>query len=173
MAILTVFAGTFNPIHTAHLIMAESVRDLPECEKILFIPSYNPPHKENDLASVRHRFNMVKLAIEDNPCFEISDIEFKIKGKSYTINTLRELYERTPDISGKIKFIIGSDAYSSLSAWHKSEELGQVADFVVVERSRINISSSEIRQRIKNSQSIRYLVNEKVREYIYEHRLYT
>lgn len=170
---LTVFAGTFNPIHIAHLIMAESVRDTHNCDKVLFIPSYDPPHKDDELVDPYHRFNMVKMAVEDNPNFEISDIEYKMQGKSYTINTIKKLYEENPDIKGKIKFIIGTDAYKGLNSWYNSNKLKELLDFVIVNRSKIDISSSEIRQRIKNSQSIRYLVTGKVREYIYEHRLYT
>ncbi|OGI00011.1 MAG: nicotinate (nicotinamide) nucleotide adenylyltransferase [Candidatus Melainabacteria bacterium GWF2_37_15] len=170
---LTVFAGTFNPIHIAHLIIAESVRDTMSCEKIMFIPSYNPPHKENDLADAHHRFNMVKLAIADNPYFEISDIEFKMQGISYTINTIRKLYEEIPDIEGKINFIIGTDAFKEINSWHESEELVKLVNFVIIDRADINISSSYIRERIKKGQSIKYLVSESVKEYIYGHKLYT
>lgn len=171
--ILTVFAGTFNPIHIAHLIIAESVRDNLSCERVLFIPSFEPPHKTDFLINPMHRYTMAELAIENNPYFEISDIEYKMSGKSYTINTIKKLYEVNLDIEGKIKFIIGTDAYNNLDSWHKSEELRELLDFVVIDRAKIDISSSDIRQRIKNGQSIRYLVPDKVREYIYEHRLYT
>ena len=170
---LTVFAGTFNPIHIAHLIIAESVRDSMNCEKILFIPSYIPPHKENNLADAYHRFNMVKLAIADNPYFEVSDIEFRMKNTSYTINTIRKLYEEMPDIEGKINFIIGTDAYKEINSWHESEELLKLVNSVVIDRADINISSSYIRERISKGQSIKYLVSESVKEYIYEHKLYT
>jgi len=183
---LTVFTGTFNPIHTGHLIIAEHIRDYLDCNKILFIPSYIPPHKKELLANPVHRFNMVKLATADNPCFDVSDIEFRLGGISYTINTIRKLYEENPDISGKIKFIIGADAYPEIDSWYKSNELKKLVDFVVIARPNspeidntvikapvIDISSSNIRLRVKNNKSIKYLVSENVREYIYGHKLYT
>lgn len=183
---LTVFAGTFNPIHTAHLIMAETVRTCLNCEQILFIPSYIPPHKDNHLADAHHRLNMTKLAVEDNPYFKVSDIEFRIKSLSYTINTIKKLYEENPDIKGKIKFIIGADAYLGVKNWHNGNELIKLLDFIVLARPdspqvnntvinapAIDISSSYIRKRVEKGQSIRYLVNDKVMDYIYEHKLYT
>ncbi len=183
---LIVFAGTFNPIHTGHLIIAEHIREYMDCSKILFIPSYNPPHKNNLLVEAEHRLNMVKLATYDNPYFEVCDIEFQMKGISYTINTIRKLYEENPDINDKINFIIGADAYLEIDSWYQSDELKKILNFVVLARPNspkindiviktpvIDISSSNIRLRVKNDKSIRYLVSERVREYIYEQKLYT
>lgn len=190
---ITVFAGTFNPIHTAHLILAESVRTALKFEKIIFIPSFCPPHREESLAPAEDRLNMVKLAIADNPCFEVSDIEFSMSGKSYSVNTIRKLYEKYLDISGKINFIIGTDAFLHIKTWHKAEELISLVRFIVLSRSGnglgndeklknidftvvntpiVDISSSQVRERIQTRKSIKYLVSEPVREYIQKNGLY-
>ena len=192
---LTVFAGTFNPIHIAHLILAESVKTFLDAKKILFIPSYIPPHREAELAPAEHRLEMVKLAIANNPAFEASDIEFKLKGKSYTFNTIKHLYQQYPDIKGKINFIIGTDAFLQIDSWYKAEELADLVNFIVLSRKgslvmetkniktenityqiieapMIDISSSYIRQKIKNNESINYLVRDNVKKYIHQHKLY-
>jgi nicotinate-nucleotide adenylyltransferase len=186
---LTIFAGTFNPIHTAHLIMAEAVRTELSLEKILFIPSFIPPQKNNGLVSPEHRLNMVKLAVQDNPHFEVSDIELKLDGVSYTYNTVSELYRQNPDVS-KINFIIGTDAFNNIESWYKSDELAKMLDFVVLSRPNsekihkegynyrfvdapeIDISSSLIRGKIKQNKSIKYLVPKQVEDYIKENGLY-
>lgn len=168
---LTVFAGTFNPIHIAHLIIAEAVRCDLNCEKVLFIPSFIPPCKNGETVSAEHRLNMVRLAVESNPYFEVSDIEFKLGGTSYTFNTISELYRQNPDIEGKINFIIGSDAFKSVTTWHKYEELEKLVNFVVIQRE-IQISSSYIRERIKENKSVKYLVPDAVEKYIIENKLY-
>lgn len=197
MNYLTVFAGTFNPIHIAHLIIAESVRTEINAEKILFIPSYIPPQKDNDLAGAEHRLNMVKLAIKNNPFFEVSDIELQLQGISYTYNTIQELYRQNPHVKGQINFIIGADAFNNIETWHKYEELAKLINFIVISRPKskevkeiadnlslkdfsyqfidapkIDISSSSIRQRIKEKKSIKYLVPDKVENYIIENKLY-
>ncbi len=195
---LTVFGGTFNPIHIAHLILAEWVKSDLNLDKILFIPSYIPPHRENEIADSKHRLQMVKLAISGNPAFEFSDIEFQRKGKSYAIDTIRQLYTDYPDVAGKINFLIGTDAFLHIDSWHKSEELVELVNFIIFARQGtpdaekiienkklkninytiletpvIEISSSSIRERIKNGKSIKYLVNDGVGEYIQKNKLYT
>ena len=194
---LTIFAGTFNPIHIAHLIVAESVRTELNAEKILFIPSFIPPFKNGDVAEAEHRLNMVKLAIKSNPHFEVSDIELKLQGTSYSYNTIQELYRQNPQLEEKINFIIGADAFNHIESWYKHEELAQLINFIVlarpkskeveeivsnlslkdfsyqfVEAPRIDISSSYIRQRIKENKSIKYLVTNEVENYIIENKLY-
>ncbi|MEI8388383.1 MAG: nicotinate (nicotinamide) nucleotide adenylyltransferase [bacterium] len=194
---LTVFAGTFNPIHIAHLIIAESVRTELNADKILFIPSFIPPHRDSDLAGAAHRLNMVKLAIETNPHFEVSDIELKLQGISYTFNTIQELYRQNSEIKSKINFIIGADAFNNIESWYKYEELAKLINFIVlarpkskdieeiinnlslkdfsykfVEAPRIDISSSFIRQRVKEKKSVKHLVTNEVESYIEKNRLY-
>lgn len=194
---LTVFSGTFNPIHIAHLIIAESVRIQFNADKILFIPAYIPPHRENDLASPEHRLNMVNLAIQDNPFFESSNIEFLRHEKSYTYDTIKKLREENSSISGKINLIIGSDAFKFIDSWHKPDKLADLANFIIVPRPDnsdisqifneiklqnftyqiakaplLDISSSYIRKRISENKSIKYLVPKLVEEYIYSNSLY-
>ena len=90
---ICVFQGTFNPIHNAHLRVADFLVNKYDFDKFIFIPAFNPPHKNTDLSFSKHRYNMVKLAVEDNPKFEISDIEYKREGKSYTYLTICQLRE--------------------------------------------------------------------------------
>lgn len=166
---LCIFAGTFNPIHRAHLKMAELALEEYGFDKILFIPAYNPPHKDVELSE--HRYNMVKLAIQNNQKFEISDIEYQRKGKSYTYLTILELYKKY-DIEGKISFIIGQDSIEKFDTWYEAEKLKNLIEFVPFERLPEDISSSEIRQRVKENKPIDDLVTKEVGDYIERHRLY-
>lgn len=194
---LTIYPGTFNPVHIAHLIIAETVHTYLGLEKIIFIPSSNPPHRNNDIAEAKARMEMVKLAISDNQCFEASDIELRMDGKSYSYNTVRRLYEEYSNIEGKINFIIGADAFELIDTWYEAQKLAEIVNFVVLARpdypklsdiqNKINIknysyteipipvmavSSSYIRNRIKAGQSIKYLVSSNVEEYIIKNRVY-
>ena len=194
---LTVFSGTYNPIHTAHLIIAETVRDELQLDKVTFIPAYYPPHRDLDLASPEHRLDMVKIAIADNPYFEVNDIEYQRQEKSYTYFTIQELLDKNPEASGKINFIIGSDAFKLIDTWYEIENLAKLVNFVIVIRPDnmeigklldnvklsnfdfqivktplLDISSSDIRRRIKKNKSIKYLVPKAVEEYIYDNNLY-
>ena len=190
---LCVFAGTFNPIHNAHLKMAQYVLDNFKFDKILFIPAHIPPHKclKEDLS--QHRFKMVQLAINDNSKFEISDIEYKRNGKSYTYETIVELYKQYK-LDGKINFIIGTDAFKQIESWYKSEKLKNLIDFIVFVRENeivdlsdlrnkgynfkfadmnfIDISSTDLRKRIKSNENIKEFVPKIVEEYINEYGLY-
>lgn len=166
---LCIFAGTFNPIHNAHLKMAQLAYENYGFDKILFIPAYNPPHKDTALS--KDRYKMVELAIQKIPYFEISDIEYKRKGKSYTYLTILELYKKY-DIEGKISFIIGKDAYEKFDSWYEAEKLKGLIDFVIFDRCDEDISSSKVRQRIKENKSIKELVPEEVGDYIERHNLY-
>lgn len=166
---LCIFAGTFNPIHRAHLKMAQLALEEHDFDKILFIPAFNPPHK--DVALAQDRYNMVELAVKNYPKFEISDIEYKRKGKSYTFLTVTELYEQY-DIEGKIHFIIGKDAYENFDSWYRADELKKLIDFVVFDRIPEDISSSKVRRRIKEHKPIDDLVTKEVGDYIERHNLY-
>jgi len=190
---LCVFAGTFNPIHNAHLAMGSYVLEHFNFDKILFIPAFKPPHKDYDENLSEHRLNMVRIAVEDNPKFEISEIEFERDEKSYTYDTIRELYKKY-DTAEKISFIIGTDAFGQIETWYKTEELKNLIDFVVFIRENdivdfsklkekgynytfanmkhIEISSTDIRERIKQGLSINNFVPRKVEEYIIENGLY-
>ena len=190
---LCIFPGTFNPIHRAHLKMAEYVLKNYGFDKIIFIPAYRPPHKDYSPDMCLHRYNMVKEAIKYNPKFEISDIEFKLEGKSYSYLTVLELYKKY-NIDGNIKFIIGTDAFSQIKTWYETDKLKKIVDFIVFIRDNktvnfenlkldgynfkftnmpfTDISSTELRQRIVENKPIDNLVTEEVKEYIIKNGLY-
>ena len=192
---LCVFQGTFNPIHNAHLKMAEFIRENYGFEKIIFIPASVPPHKDYDLQNAVHRLNMVKLATSYNRRFEVSDIEFKLKGKSYSYVTALELYKQY-DIDGKINFIIGTDAFEKIESWYKTEEFKKLVDFIVFVRENNfaserfqhlknkgynfqfaglqfeDISSTEIREKIAAGNLPDNLIPKTVEDYIIRHELY-
>ena len=192
---LCVYQGTFNPIHNAHLRVADYVVEKYDFDKLIFIPAYNPPHKNLDIAIASHRLNMVKLATQNNDKFEVSDIEYKLKGKSYTYNTICELYKKY-DVEGKINFIIGTDAFKNITKWFNADKLKELVKFIVFSReenlcksdydtmfekgydfvfetlSFEDISSSSIREKVKKGESIKGLVEEKTEEYIIKNGLY-
>ena len=193
---LCLYCGTFNPIHNAHIAVANYVKSNFDFDLILFIPSYIPPHKNIDKILANHRFNMVKLALEDYSSFKVSDIEFKSEQNSYTYNTIKKLYELYNDIDNKINFIIGTDAFRNIEHWYRAEELKNLVEFIVFVRENdfksedfeilrekgynfkftkmpfVNISSTNIRNYIKNDQSISNLLPEKVENYIIRNGLY-
>lgn len=184
---LCVFQGTFNPIHKAHLDMAEYVLRKFGFDRIIFIPAFRPPHKAYDTALTPHRFKMVELAARQNPKFEVSDIEYQNDRKSYTYFTILELYKKY-EIDGKIYFIIGTDAFKNLKSWYETDKLKELLTFIVFKRGdeKISsdydfieadmefedISSTDIRERINRGKSITGLVTKEVEEYINENGLY-
>ncbi len=132
-----IFGGTFNPIHFGHLRAAEEVREALGLSKVIFIPSCVPPLKSGDLAEVHCRLDMVRLAIRDNPYFELSDMECRRGEKSYTVKTLEELKEQHPSIEPF--FILGVDAFLDMPNWYQPERLIQLCDFIVVNRPPFSI----------------------------------
>ena len=186
---LGILGGTFNPIHLGHLILAEEARQRLALDKVIFVPSFLPPHKDNGLIlDADDRYKMICLATEKNKFFETSDIEIKRKGKSYTIDTLNEFKKEYPD--SELFFIIGSDVIKDLPQWQDIKEVERLVKFVIATRpgyplkdiqeedallvqiQALDISAYEIRRRIKGKLSIRYLVPEDVRQYIIKRRLY-
>jgi nicotinate-nucleotide adenylyltransferase len=127
-----IFGGTFNPIHYGHLRAAEEICEKLEFDKILFVPSANPPLKTDDLADAIHRYRMAELAIAKNKFFRISDIELKIRGKSYTLKTIRELIKSYPEV--EFLFILGIDAFLDISSWWNPEKLLKLVNFVIISR---------------------------------------
>ena len=130
--------GAFNPIHYGHLRAAEEVRMKLGFEKILFIPSGNPPLKVRDLADVNHRYEMTRLSVDTNSFFDISDIECGVSRKSYTVETLATLGERYPDY--EFFFILGHDSFLDIPVWYQPERLMELANFVVVSRPGFRFS---------------------------------
>jgi nicotinate-nucleotide adenylyltransferase len=191
-----VFGGAFNPVHLAHLIIAEDVRQQMHLEKVLFIPYANPPHKDfSKLAEAKHRIAMLELAVKSNPHFEVSDIEVKrgSSEKSYTVNTLMELREIFKKDEIKPYLIIGMDNLVELHTWKDPGKLFVLSEVCVLNRPgyliqdvnnefyrkvtfvpapNIDISATEIRHKIKEDKSIKYLVPDEVEKYIFEHKLY-
>jgi nicotinate-nucleotide adenylyltransferase len=129
---LGVFGGTFNPVHFAHLRLAEEVREALGLERVLFIPSADPPHKSRQLASAAQRLEMVELALASNPAFEALDLELRRPGPSYSVDTLRALSRLYA--GQRLWFLLGSDTLAELDSWRDPEQLVGLADFAVVGR---------------------------------------
>lgn len=192
---LCVFQGTFNPIHNVHMAMANFIKNNFDYDTILFIPAYKPPHKECDDDLATHRYQMVKLAIEGENAFSISNIEYQNERYSYTYLTIEELYKRYK-VEGKIGFIIGTDAFGEIEDWYETDKLKRLVDFIVFTREEkinldrlarleskgykfkmanmefINLSSSMLRATFKKGKSVGNLIPFKVLEYINKNGLY-
>ena len=194
-----VLGGTFDPIHMGHLIIAEEVKARLNLAEVLFVPAGQPWLKANNLISLaEHRVQMVRLAIADEPSFKLSTMEIERAGPSYTIDTIAELRGQI-EAGDKLFFILGWDNLMQLPQWHEPSRLVRMCHLVAVPRvgspapdlnsleaaipgfshstilldtPRIDISASEIRDRIAQGLSIRHLVPEPVERYIKEHKLY-
>lgn len=135
---LGIFGGTFNPIHFGHLRAAEEVREKVNLDKVIFIPSGNPPLKSQDLIDAFHRYSMTRLATASNVNFVVSDIEINQTEKSYTVNTIQRLYEI---YSGdELFFILGIDAFLDIPNWWQPELLMSMLDFIIVTRPGFDLS---------------------------------
>jgi nicotinate-nucleotide adenylyltransferase len=189
------FGGSFNPVHHGHLICARAVAEARGFERVLLIPSALPPHKlsKTDLAPAEDRLQMCRRAVMGEGLFEVSDIEVRRGGPSYTIDTVRELRAGG---TKHVAWLIGADMVSILPKWHKPAELVREAELLVVARPgssvdwealaeplrrvregivdapRIDVSATVIRRRVSLGESIRYLTPEAVCEYIAGHGLY-
>lgn len=137
---LGILGGTFNPIHLAHLRIAEEVRERLSLDQILFLPAATPPHKPlaGDLPFA-DRLVMVQLAINDHPGFTASDLENRRQGPSYSVDTLAELQREYPD--DELFFIIGSDSFLEIGLWHRYREIFPLCHLVVVERPGAKIEN--------------------------------
>lgn len=194
---LCLYQGTFNPPHLGHLQVAKFVSETLKTDKIIFIPAAKPPHKslkENNDEAL-HRLNMTKLLISNQNSFEVSDIEFQRETPSYSCVTIKELYNKY-NLSEKPYFIIGDDAFVKIESWYHTEELKTLVDFVVLPRDddfdeikfadlkekgynfirlkmpKIDISSTEIRNRVNAELPLINLTTKEVEKYIYENNLY-
>lgn len=182
-----ILGGTFNPPHLGHLIIADQVKNQLGLEKVLFMPSAKPPHKNNKKTiDAAHRVAMIHEAISGDEAFSLEEIEIKRGGKSYTYDTLIQLNEDHPDT--EFYFIIGADMVEDLKNWYKIDDLMHIVQFVAVNRPdysvdtdypiivvdvpNIDISSSLIRQKVSDQCSIKYLVPQKVEDYIKSEGLY-
>lgn len=189
--------GTFDPIHYGHLIGAEEARFRFRLEKVIFVPSGQPPHKkEYQVTPARHRLAMVLLATASNPYFIVSTEEIERPGPSYTIDTIRNYRARYGD-SLDIYFITGADAILEISTWKENEKLVRLCRFIGITRPgydlnqlshrlpssyleridlleipTIDISSTELRERVRRGEPIRYLTPDAVCDYIAKEGLY-
>lgn len=199
---VALFGGSFNPIHNGHLIVARAVGDRLGVARMLLVPSANPPHKRGEeLASAADRLEMARLAVEGEPGLEVSDVELRRSGPSYTFLTVDE-FRRSVEPDVRLYWIIGGDTLPELYTWYRIRELVDMCRIVTAVRPgyetpdlaplarvlsaeqiaklrdailptpRIDISATDIRRRVGEGRSIRYLVPEAVRGYIEAHQLY-
>ena len=194
---VALMGGTFDPIHYGHLLMAEEALHAFDLDRVIFVPNGSPPiPKHNDVTSPQFRFEMCELAIADNPSFSVSRIEIDRPGPSYTLDTVRLLRANGPQIE-KLYFITGADAVMAILAWHRYQELMQECEFIACTRPGfpldqlregvppeilahvtclpmpgLDISSTELRNRVSQGRSIRYLTPGPVGAYIRRTGLY-
>jgi nicotinate-nucleotide adenylyltransferase len=191
--------GTFDPIHNGHLIAAEEARWQAGLEKIIFVPTGQPPHKEREpAANPWHRYLMTALAVNSNPYFQVSSVEIERTGPSYTVDTLKAFAKLYP--GAEIFFITGSDAILEIATWKDVQQLLSLCRFIAAVRPRygldvlreklsllplkwqerilclevpgLDISSTEIRKRIREGRPVKYLLPESVEDYIRKNGLY-
>jgi len=185
------FGGAFNPIHVGHLRVAEEALRQFGLDRVLFIPTARPPHKEVDVPA-ELRFRMVELAIAGHPGFEVSRAEMDTEGPAYTVDTVRKMLKLYPQ---GVAYIIGADAFLGLPSWKDADELIQLCPFIIAPRRGIDpeelrrppldraeihlipmepveISSSEIRRRYREGLPVEGLVPEAVDRFIRAHGIY-
>ncbi|MGI0486305.1 nicotinate (nicotinamide) nucleotide adenylyltransferase [Pantanalinema rosaneae CENA516] len=199
MNTVAIFGGSFNPVHWGHRLIAETALNRVALDRIIWVPTYCPPHKPQTLLAFPHRLEMVQRAIADQPLFLASDLEAQRGGRSFAIATWQALHRQYPNTDWY--WIIGKDAFQTLPHWQGCEELVQQCTWLIAPRNGdvkatidcvsqqlaqrslhlrwhllpltpIPVSSSLIRQRCQLGQSIADLVPEAVRSYIVAHNLY-
>lgn len=192
--------GTFDPIHYGHLVLGEQIRTQFNLDMVYFIPAGIPPHKQGkSISSSKHRYFMTLLATITNPYFEVSKIEMEDSSISYTVNTIKK-FKDIIDRDAELYFITGADAIYELETWKSVKELLSLCNFIAASRPGIDerklgekiselnekyngnititsvpalaISSTDIRERIREGKSIKYIVPESVEYYIYKNGLY-
>jgi nicotinate-nucleotide adenylyltransferase len=181
------FGGSFDPVHLGHLIVAEAVADALGMT-VRFLPAREQPFKRSAQgATPEQRAAMLEAAIAGNPRFRLERIELELPGPSYTVRTLRALAQREP--GNRFTLLVGGDVVRELPSWHEADALPGLADLVVFARPGaplpssipvgrtvtvpgVDISGTDVRNRVAHGRSIRYLVPDAVREYIATHGLY-
>lgn len=194
-----IMGGTFNPIHYGHLFLAENAYEQVGLDKVLFMPSKNPPHKEKPVnITEQQRVDMINLAIEDNPHFELSRMELEREGMTYTADTLAILKRENPNT--EYYFFVGTDSLFMMQDWRKPQEIFNLctivaagrdnaneeqicrhikylekqfnASIIYIEMPTIQLASCEIRERIAQNRTVRYYMPDSVIEYIKKNELY-
>jgi nicotinate-nucleotide adenylyltransferase len=179
-----IFGGTFDPIHHAHLILARDALEALDLEKVIFVPAAASPHKlDQQLAPPDVRLEMLRAAIESEPDFEFDPMELQRSTPSYAIETIEAFRQRDPD--AELFYLIGEDNAGRLETWHRFAELSKIVQFVVLDRSgektehpyrairrHLDISATDIRNRVATGRSIRYLVPRAVEKIIHDRQLY-
>ena len=187
------YGGTFDPIHTVHLLIAQYICEELNLQKIIFIPSASPQHKKV-YSKPEHRLRMVQLAISDNPVFECSDFEIKTEGRSFSVDTIGELKKRLDIDKLNLFWIIGSDNFVDFPSWKDPDKLFDLCNVVVFPRNAddferapkvyreqtlylkntplLDISSTRIRSLVEEKRSIEYWVPPAVEAFIYSEKLY-
>lgn len=197
MAAIGLMGGTFDPIHCGHLILGEQAAEQLGLDTVLYVTTPNPPHKDGlAITDARHRFEMTRLAVDGNERFVCSDIEMRRAGPCYTVDTVREirgLYGPEP----RVYVLVGADEAAALTTWRDPRGLQELATVVVANRPGyeveevlarlpvdlaagimplsipgVDISATDLRNRVRGGRSIRYLVPEPVRRYIVDSGLY-
>lgn len=196
---LGILGGTFDPIHFGHLLAAEEARVTLRLDRVLFAPAGDPPHKQGyAILPIAHRLRMVRLAISDNPAFDLSAVDMDRPGPHYTIDTIQLIRNEWGTGVDETYFIMGADSLAHLLTWHQPDQLVDLCRLAVVARPGyradlaeleaalpnishrldwvempvLGISSSDLQRRVREGRSIRYQVPAAVAEYVTEHRLY-
>ncbi|MBN1560978.1 nicotinate (nicotinamide) nucleotide adenylyltransferase [candidate division KSB1 bacterium] len=188
---IAIYGGTFDPVHLAHLIIAEYACTELSLDKLFFVPGYSPPHKLSvTITDPLHRLNMVKMAIAENHKFTLSEHEIMKQGTSFTVDTLKYYSEHFRIEKKNLYLIVGADNLVDFHLWKNPDEIvrlaqiavanrpatavstARITDFIMLGTPLLDISASMIRKRVQQHKSVRYLVPEKVAEYIQQHRLY-
>ena len=194
---LGVLGGTFDPVHTGHLVLAEQAREQLRLDRVLWVPAGDPWRKAGETVSAaEHRIAMVRLAIAGNEAFEVSTTELDRSGPTYTVDTLHQLHSEYA--AEELYFLLGLDALHDLPNWHSPAELIRLALLGVAQRGdshpypeelerllpglgervrwvempRLDISGTELRRRASQGRTLRYLVPAAVEAYVQEHKLY-
>ncbi|MEG0323215.1 MAG: nicotinate-nucleotide adenylyltransferase [Raoultibacter sp.] len=195
---LGIMGGTFDPIHIGHLACADQARETFNLDAVIFVPAGNPVFKKDkQVTPAAERLEMCRLAVESNPAFDASALEIDRGGDTYTVDTLRQLRAHYPD-NVELYFITGADAVFSIVKWRESSEIARLAKLIAVTRpgyamseekkrylaeqtdfsvtytevTALSISSSDLRKRVAEGKSIRYLTMQRVLDYVKSHGLY-
>ena len=190
---LCLFGGTFDPPHVGHLIIAETIQESEKFDRIVFVPASNPPHKERSISPIEDRLEMLRLTLVNNDHFDVSDIEIERGGVSYTVETVKETKGKFNLNSEGIYFLIGSDSLLDFHSWMEYESILNECTVIVALRPgfrpsridpkilsqirfanipQIEVSSSQIRHRVKSGLTIRYMVPDSVWDFINKKGMY-